>query len=161
MDRQTRGGRRRAQAFVSRTRLAVQRADDLAPAAFEDEPAAAGPSGAPGAAAPPPAAPAAGAPEAAGGAAAAAPAANPHADLLGDLLDLDVPAPASAHPPAGAYAGNGAPLLAARTAQAVRCEAPVGRPGQGSGEAASASARPGAGRRWVRQPACCAARRRP
>lgn len=99
-----------AQAFVSRTRLAVQRADDLAPAAFEDDGPSADASssaaaGAAGAAAP--AGPAAGGP-APGGVAPGGRAAVPGADLLGDLLDMDTPAAA----PAPAYLSNGMPTPA-------------------------------------------------
>ena len=92
------------QAFVSRTRLAVQRADELAPATF-DEDGAGTPSSSAAAptatAAPADGAPGSGVPPAGG---AAAP---PGADLLGDLLDLDTPAPAPAHAPAPAYSANG------------------------------------------------------
>ena len=90
---------------MSRTRLAVQRADELAPASF-DEDGAGTPSSsaaAPAAAAAPPAD---GAPGPAGPAAGAVPA-PPGADLLGDLLDLDTPAPAPSHAPAPAYPANG------------------------------------------------------
>ena len=91
---------------MSRTRLAVQRADELAPASF-DEDGAGTPSSSAAAPAAAAAAPAADGAPGPGGPAAGAAAAPPGADLLGDLLDLDTPAPAPAHAPAPAYSANG------------------------------------------------------
>ncbi|KAK9841945.1 hypothetical protein WJX81_000273 [Elliptochloris bilobata] len=98
------------EAFVSRTRLAVQRADELAPAAFEDDsgtPSSSSAGGGGAGAGAGPAAPAAGAPGPGAPAAGGAPAPPSGADLLGDLLELDSPAPAPAHAHAPAHSANG------------------------------------------------------
>eukprot|EP00803_Ostreobium_quekettii_P007257 evm.model.scf_2274.1 EVM.evm.TU.scf_2274.1 scf_2274:1069-15715(+) len=82
--------------FVSRTRLAVQKADELEATHFEDELAAA-PEGQGRTRELPATAGAAAVP-------AAVPAAAPQVDLLGDLLDMGPPAPAAPAPAAPAPA---------------------------------------------------------
>jgi AP-1 complex subunit beta-1 len=95
-----------AASFVSKLRLAVQRADDLVARAAAARASGSGEEMLTSAAvAESPMAASTGAtPTAAAAAAAARPAAAPVPDLLGDLLDLDVPAPAATAPAAAAAA---------------------------------------------------------